>query len=366
MKPPTDSPSSKLGYSLRLDDAAVEQVVSAYPEEVRADVRWLATYVSERCNRQLSVLEGIVRKQGFATTANVFYKIFTGKYFVPDPKRPGKVIGSIPNFQQIIGRLSAAYRIERATGAIPFIETPTWTLISDYIDVRREPDRVCKFGVIIGPTGAQKTACFKEVVRRNNHGKTVHIEAPHTPSMSQFITDLAARYNASVWSNQENKLRQIYAAAMSLDRTIIVDNVQRLYNPKAAGNQPIFNFLQKLQDDSGCTVILSFTPDFERVLTTGADKGYFEQFEGRCGGRNSFLKLADNAEREDVLTIARSFGLAVADKGSDIEYLETLAHAKGRIRILFTALQEGAKEARAANQPFSIAHVRAVRGETGK
>lgn len=365
ISPGSPVPTNK-GYALRLDDAAIEAVVAQYPEEVRGDVRWLASYVRERCNGQLSVLEGIVRKQGFPTTANVFYKVFSGKYFTPDPKRAGKIIGSIPNFQQIIGRLSAAYLIERATGAIPFIETPTWTIISDYIDVRREADRVCKFGVIIGPTGAQKTACFKEVVRRNNHGKTVHIEAPHTPSMTQFITDLAARYNASIWSNQENKLRQIYAAAMLQDRTIIVDNVQRLYNPRAAGNQPIFNFLQKLQDDSGCTVILSFTPDFEKILTEGADKGYFEQFEGRCGGRNSFLRLAEHAERDDVLTIARAFGLQIAAKGADIEWLETLAHAKGRIRILFTALQEGAKEAKARGEDFAIEHIRAARGEEGK
>lgn len=349
------------GYKLRLDDGSIRDVAASYPPEVQEDVMWLAIYARERCSRQLSVLEGIVKKLGFSSSASIFYKIFTGRYFLPDPKRPGKIIGSVQNFAQLVGTLRSHYRIQQVTGKIPFIETPTWELIEDYITVRRAPDRICKFGVIIGPTGAQKSESFREYVRRNNHGKCVHLESPHSGSMSQFITDLAGKYGASVWSNQQNKLAMILDS-VDAKRTIIVDNVQRLYDVKAAGDQPVFNFLQKLQDDTDCTVILSFTPDFEKVMTKEMDRGYFEQFEGRTGGRGSFLHLDEKASRDDVLAIARGFDLRFDEK-ADIEYLEKLAHSPGRIRILFSALQDAQQLAQATGAALDIDHIREVRGE---
>lgn len=359
------APTKRGGNLLRLDDDAITKVIQAYPTEVHDDVLWLAVYVRERCNRQLSVLEGIAGKLKVSLRENLTYKIFTGRYFIADPQRPGRLIGSVPNFQQAVAKLRKEFRVEQSTGKIVFIETPTWQRVSDYIDVRRAPDRVCKFGVIIGPTGSQKTASLREYCTRNNHGTCVHIEAPHTPSITQFITDLAARYGASIWSNQENKLRTIYGAVTS-KRTIVVDNVQRLYVKRRGGDQPIFSFLQKLQDETGCTVILSFTPEFEKVLTDDLDKGYFEQFEGRVGGRKHFLRLEPLAERDDVLAIAAGFGLTIAKTGADIEYLESLAHSKGLIRILFNALQEGQQLAKASDETFTIEHVRAARGEEGK
>ena len=355
------APEKQQGYTLRLDDGAMQHIISGLPTEVQDDVMWLAIYLRERCNRQLSVLEGVTTKLGFSTTASVFYKILTGRYFKPDPKRKGKLIGSIPNFQQVVAKLRSHFRIEQVTGKIPFIETPTWETIENYITVRRAPDRICKFGLIIGPTGAQKSESFREYVRRNNHGKCVHLETPHRGSMTQFITDLAAKYGTSVWSNQANKLAQIYES-VDRSRTIIVDNVQRLYDAKAGGDQPVFNFLQKLQDDKDCTVILSITPDFEKMMTMEMDRGYFEQFEGRCGGRGAFLRLAEKASREDVLAICDGFALEF-DRQKDIGFLEKLAHAPGRIRILFAALQDAQALAKDEEKPLNISHVREVRGE---
>jgi hypothetical protein len=54
--------------------------------------------------------------------------------------------------------------------------------------------------------------------------------------------------------------------------TIFADNVQRLYRPGMGGDQPIFNYLQKLQDDTGCTVILIFANIFSGFLTQGLEE----------------------------------------------------------------------------------------------
>jgi AAA domain len=221
-------------------------------------------------------------------------------------------------------------------------------------------DRVCKFGAVVGVTGTQKSACFREYQIRNNHGACRHIEAPETASMAKFVDDLAMAIGVSRHTGQSEKVN-IITRSVNERQCLIVDNVQRLYKPKAHGDQPVFNFLQKLQDDTGCTIILSYTPDFTAVLEQGADSGYFEQFIGRMGGLRTAVRLPDFAPREDILMIAQSFGLKEASKHAT--YLEKVSRERGRIRILFEALQDARQFAQEDSKDLTIDYVKLARGE---
>ena len=347
---------------LRLDDKTVEAKTELYPEQVREPARWLAAFVREKCNRQISILAEKCKRLGFETDYSYWHKIICGKYFVTDPKT-NRLIGSPQNFLQVIEALRKNEKIEWRAGRPPFIETPTWEMVRDFIDKKRNPKRVNKFGGIVGPTGSQKSACFKQYRQLNNHGKVIHIEAPANGRMTDFLTDMAVAYGESASKTGEKK-RSAITQAVNETKCIIIDNVQRLYAPARGGEQPVFTFLQKLQDDTDCTVIMSYTPDFVRVLTAGMDRGYFEQFVGRMGGLKKTLVLPEFAPRGDILAIAESYQFKDADK--HIKYLELIAREPGRIRTLFEDLQEAQAEAAEANEPLTIEHLRLVRGEEDK
>lgn len=343
---------------LKLDDIVIEQKTAHYPEEAQEPARWLAGFVRENCNKQIAPLVERLKKIGHKTDYSLWHRILTGKYFQKDDA--GKITGSVNNFIQIVDALRAQARIEWRAGRPPFIETPTFHLITDYIDKKRQPERANKFGSIIGYTGTQKSASFKEYRSRNNHGKVVHVESPERASMNQFLTDLARQYVGYNLTRGNDKRARI-TANVNEHKCIIVDNVQRLYAEDAGANQTIFSFLQKLQDDTDCTIIMSYTPEFADVLTRGAGRGYFEQFIGRMGGLRKALVLPDFATRDDVLAIAAGFDLKEAK--SNVKYLEAISREPGRIRALFDDLQDAAQLAKADKKPLTIDYVRMVRSE---
>lgn len=346
-----------------LEASKIEATALLYPEEMREAFIWFAGYVCQECARNTEVVEAKTKALGFTVTAGTYVKILRGKWNRDKDGNEVSPILRLNNFLQIVERLRRDSVLSAQAGKVPFVMTPTAELIFDYIDTRRAPDRVCKFGLIIGPTGSQKTATFKQYCVQNNHGACVWVEAPVRGRLSQFITDLAAKYGVSIWfsiARKELKIRE----SVNSTKCIIIDNVQRLYNEDGRGSQEVFNFLQKLQDDTGCTIILCATPDFRGKFISGKDRGYFEQFEGRCGGEKEFLELEAYTPREDVLAIAKAFDLRDAEK--HVAYLEKLAGERGRVRILFNALQLARQRAEQQKAKLTIQHVRAVRDEEDK
>lgn len=345
-------------FQLHLEDATLASHAATYPESMRENFLWLGGFLREKCQRNLDALEAIMQKLGFKTTGGTISKIIVGRWSKDSEGNATAPIMSIANFNQLVDKLREHARIQQMAGKVPFVETETWEDFKAYVDVRRARDQVCKFGLVIGPTGSQKTACAKNYTMLNNHGTVKHIEAPDTPTMCKFVTDLAVAYGGSIWASNQAKIVRIHENVNDT-KTIIIDNIQRLYKPSQGWNQPIFNYLQKLQDDTGCTIILMCVPEFELTLTSGREKGYFEQFEGRCGGKDEFLLLPDWTPREDLLRIAAAFKLQDADK--HVAVLEGLAKQRGRIRILFNVLQKAKRRAESdGSRGLRIAHVKAV------
>lgn len=357
--PDNDPTRRRTQADARLDDATVEAKIQNYPEAVKESVMWLAAFMRERCSGRFDILLERARQLGFnKTTENYFYRVLTGRYF--QRGEDGKIAGSVENLSQIIDKLRAGVQLSERAGKTPFIETDTYSQIADLFDQVRSAETVCKFAVVIGPTGGQKTASAKHYCHLNNHGKCVHIEAPETPSLGTFLADLARRYGHSAWANAATLKRNI-SASVNDKKLIVVDNVQRLHVPGRRGNQPIFSYLQKLQDDTGCAIGLMFAADKAGFLTEGLEQGYFEQFEGRAGGRDQFLTLDEWMPREDLVQIATGYGLSTGK--ATIDYLESLSRKPGRCRILFNALQLAKRDAKAKNCKLTLELMRAVRGE---
>ena len=353
----TETQETKGG--IRLDTQTLEGRSLHLPESMREPFVWLGSYCREECNRNVEMLYDRFAAIGFNHDKTTWGKILRGLWNrdAAGNETPSPCLAE-EKFLKAVNALRSNARIKELGGRIPFIMTPTARRIHTYIDIKRAPDRINKFGVIIGPTGSQKSAATDEYQRRNNHGMVIKVESPETPNMNQFMTDLARCYGHN---SQDSYLRK-KAYVLSLvnsRRTIIVENVQRLYDQRQGDRQAIFSFLQKLQEDTGCTVVLTLTPVFEKTLLDGFQRGFFEQFEGRAGGRKNFLRLPDYPEDEDVLAIAKAFGLVDAE--DHVAELVKLARQPGRIRLLFEVFQDAKIEV--GNRKLTIDHIRDAAGD---
>lgn len=346
----------ELDYTLRFDDVTIERHAALLPEDMRDAFTWLVRYTRDECSRQVAILEKEFRKCGVQRDYNTWTKILKGQWnrHPNGTEREHPIINKEKLLEEI-NTLRNGVRVEAARGRVPFVMTSTAEAIFRFLEKKLLPERVNKFGVIIGPTGSQKTATFKEFCRQHNHGATVWVEAPE--NLSELLIRLARAFGGPAREPYDRSRQRIFDS-LNERRMVIVDNTQRLYKENRGSDQTIFNFLQRVQDETGCAVIMSITPAFERTLTEGMSRGYFEQFEGRSGGNKSFLRLPEYAPVEDVLAIAKAFGLRDAARHEKL--LVKLAQMRGRIRILFEVLQDAKILAEAEKKPLTVDYIREV------
>lgn len=328
----------------RRDLASYERGILHYPEAIRDRVRWLIGYWLEKCQGSHSALRAIGCKAGWDKSDEYYYNLLGGYNFKTPTgswKEGGKAWGEFMEIYAAVRRY--AEQAERQ-GRVQFIETPTYHCIANFITARRALNAVCKFGGIMHPTGAQSTACIKHYVTLNNHGAVTRVECPANKRLSTLQTKVAANFKVN-----ESDLRLGYKREAAIrdnvneSRTIIFDNAQNLYIDGKGWDQPMFNWLLELQEDTGFTPILNFTTDFADKLTAGRAAGYFEQFVGRMGGMKDVLTLPDYMPDADLRCIARAFGVK-AEAG--IEMMSKWSRQQGRCRILFQRLQRAQEFAR--------------------
>ncbi len=343
-----------LNGRVRLDTQTLEARAPRLPEIMREAFIWLGSFCREECAGEIDLLHKRFVDLGFTHDKTTWSKILRGMWNQDAAGKPTESpCLAEDKFLKAVSALQNDARIKELGGRIPFVMTPTAQRIFTFFDMKRAPDRVNKWAMLIGETGTQKTATINEYVRRNNHGSVVKVEAPETSSMVQFMTDVAACYGNTDRNGYLRKKTYVLSV-VNAKRTIIVENIQRLYNAGTGDRQPIFSFLQKLQEDTNCTVILTLTPVFERTLIAGLNKAFFEQFEGRAGGRKNFLRLDPYPGEEDVLAIAKAFGLQ--DAGRHAAALVQIAKQPGRVRYLFEVLQDA--KIMAGNGKLTISEVR--------
>ncbi|MFO1461241.1 MAG: AAA family ATPase [Verrucomicrobiota bacterium] len=344
----------------KFDERTIEDHALHLPEEMRDAYRWLATFTREECNRDIHRLTERFKIVGVYHDTTTWSKILRGFWNRNKDGNPlANPVISQEKFLTSVEALRTNVRAESLRGKIPFVETSTASSIMDFIELKCAPDRVNKFGVIVGPTGGQKTATFKEFTRRRNHGSTRWVEAPENGLLSDLLAQLSVTFGYSDRCTPGRK-RAILFSVIQPHHCLIIDNTQDLYR-QGSQEQPAFSFLRRLQEVTGCTIILSITTDFERTLMAGLIKGYFEQFEGRSGGRRKWLRLPEHAPEEDVVAIAQAFGLQDAKR--HVKELTEISREPGRIRRLFEDLQEAKILANASKSKLTIEHVREARGD---
>lgn len=369
--------------TVRLDDISLARHFAHYPEQLRELCMWLGSYIREECHRDLDLLVVRAQKLGVEFDKTTWSKVLRGRWNRDghDNELATPVV-SLPKIVRAIQLLRDDSRRREMDGKVPFVRTKTANTIIEWLDLKRMVDRVCKFGILVGETGTQKTATLQWYCREHNHGLCKLIESPATPSHSQFITELANAYGSP---RDINTLRKHHKIIESVNdtRTIMIDNAQRLYDPRLGGHQPAFHFIQKLQEDTGCTIILCLTPDGEKVLFQGSSSGFFEQFVGRAGGWRNFLRLPPYPSEEDVQAIAEAFGvqgldeettmvvqkiakgqrLEVSEPCTVLQYLTAVAREPGRIRQLFEDLQTAKIRAERMKARLTIKHIKHARKE---
>ena len=371
---------------IRWDDVTIQNEAAHFPQELRFDFTWLKTYTRDVCARDIDRMVDAFKKVGVFHDKTTWSKILRGLWQknAKGHKRPSPI--SPENLMTAVDALRTGVRAEAIRGQVPFVTTTTSKGIFDYIDICRAPGRVNGFGVIVGPTGSQKTATFKEYRLQRNHGSTRWFEAPENGAMMEFVTRLSGDLSAQTASD---KKKAHLLKALKPGITIIIDNCQDLFRQEKDDRQPAFSYLRRLQDETGCTFILSFTPTGIHMVQKAT--AYWEQFEGRSGGSRKWHRLPDFAPEADVLQIAAAFGLVSAVEHlerlpkitgrtdderetdplalaklkpaakQDLKALVKISQEPGRIRRLFEDLQDA--KLRAGSEALTLDHVKEARGE---
>jgi hypothetical protein len=352
-----NAPEDRL--TIRKDLAHFEARIAHYPDEVKEDATWLYQFNQSQFTGHYSLLAALVRKEAKMDLSDqYFYQVLGGKYFRRDPKDSKKILGSVDRFREVVEWLRRWAVFNSDAGGMPFVETPTWKELDDYITAKRAPENPCKFGAVSGSTGTGKSRMLKRWALLNNHGNTAHVEAPSSGRLPRFQMKLGAQFGIPLTAETHERLVRL-AECVTSKRTIIVDNVQKLYNPKSGANQAVLNYLQELQDDTGCTIILSWTPVFTSTLTEEANARYFEQFIGRLGGIDTIHVLPEFAPVADLRAIQDKMQIGGGAKA--IEMMRRWSREPGRLRILFQRLHLARLEAndeKSAN--IKLSHLEAV------
>ncbi len=342
---PADDSDPELGTDLgtrltiRKDIAQFESSIAHYPAEVMEDVAFINQIVLQDLNGHYKLLPPLLRKEGkIEVSEDYAYRLLSGRQFRLERMQAGKVPGG-PTGLALVKEIAEFLRrwvvFNSEAGGLPFVETPTWRELDAYIDAVSAPENPCKFGAICGSTGTGKSRMLKRRQLLHNQGKTAHVEAPSSGRLSRFQMKLGAAFGIPISSGTSERLVRL-GKCLTNKRTIIVDNVQKLHNERRGADQPVLNYLQEINDDTGCTIILSWTPVFGQTLADPTNTQYFEQFIGRFGGLDNVLTLPEYAPMADLRAIADK--LRVAGGKASLEVLRRWSREPGRLRILFRRL----------------------------
>ena len=346
------------------DDPHIEAEMQLFPKELAESFRWLKVFVRDECKRDVDVLVSRAKDQGVTIDKTNWVRVLKGrwKHDADGNELPNPYV-SATNLLQAITAVQKQVRVELLQGGMPFVETSTFHTIRRCVEKAMKKDRVNRFRVIVGPTGTQKTASYKELVNRNPHIKW--LESADNGSLKEFIIRLAVKCGASrniSYGPARAKIFESLQPHNGQPKCVIVDNMQDMVKSdkklvamgKNIETQPAYQFLRSLQDETGCAIVWSITPENEDQMFN-AQSIYLEQFEGRAGGRGNFLRLSNYPPKADVVLIAKTLGLKDAEKHGDA--LLQVAKSRGRIRFYFEILQEAKDEAAFDEKEFTMEYV---------
>jgi len=335
-----------------MSQAEHENVVRArVPDELQEAVIWLGMFLTSRCQNSKARLRHIAKDAGFSQSLDYFTQVLDGRYFIYNPNLGAK---GRANIAAMVEALQEWDRRKQNTALVNFAATSLYEGIINYITAKRVLDTVCKWGAIIGHNGLGKSTALQKFKDDNNHKQTVYIEAPTARTLTDLQFKLCECYNIVNRRITRKEMERELRDNISESKTIIIDNAQRLWNRANQQDQMCLNWLQEIQDDTKCTIILSWTPvsDMHKAMSD-ENVLHLRQFVGRIGGLEEFHILPEKIPAEDVKLIAReSFLLHPALWTEHKEALLKLARGPYNLRPFCLALQKARRRATAAESKY--------------
>ncbi len=332
----------------------VEGLTANYPEEVRQDVLDLYKYMLDKCQGNRKVLAANLQTLGVAKSDNYFFKLFSGGWI-----EKGVFTASIDAIRAMAKAVRDAEIGRLTSGIIPHTETDIVRLMRNAIDAVRQKDNICKWLYVVGSTAGQKSYSARYYAASRQSRDTFYMESPATSNlmplasrMSKFLgcPESVATYRKVQWVEDNAKPNHCF----------IIDNAQRMYDPRRGMTQPTFSFLQAVQDITKCAIVLIFVDEatgedsLSRVMN-GKSRGFFDQFIGRGGGEDQILRLPNFSSDRDLLAFAKSAGFKSSeDRRAILPFLKYLDRRRGRMRIPLRALQAAARFAASQNRAVEV------------
>ncbi|WP_414664875.1 AAA family ATPase [Horticoccus sp. 23ND18S-11] len=190
--------------------------------------------------------------------------------------------GTLPIYDDIVERIEGYRKIVRERNGIirtEFVETPISQLIWAGLDYAVANNSIT---LIEGDSGHGKTITTDVWAKmdRNNHGKTVRVEANAVGGTRVFLGEICK----AVGANKNlgiGQMRDAIFRAFNPHRMLIVDEAARLLPKDTRTTPEKVEFLRELHDRRGCALALIATSRLEDELNKS---GYlFEQVLGRIG-----------------------------------------------------------------------------------
>ncbi len=334
----------------------IEEIKSAiikYPPQAQEHVLTLAQFMNTHCDGSESRLAAQFNAT-YGYSQNFFYKLFSGRWF---NEKLGKLqvdLNKLAKLAEDAEKITIGGTID---GAIPHVDTDSVREMRDAIDSIRPESNICKWLMVCGTTGAQKSYAAKYYAL--THPDVFYLESPTVPSiceLSMIIGEVVPECRSDF---SGARLRREIIKNVKPKNCFIFDNAQRMYDPHKKLNQPLFGFLQALQDTTKCSIVLIFVDEATgesslRRVAFGKDKGYFEQLVGRAGGEDSILFLPEIPSDSDLLAFAKATGFKTPEtRRAMLPILRRLARQQGRLRVVLSALQTAARFAIAQKREIS-------------
>lgn len=339
------------------DDAHIDAEAAFFPGELEDLYRRVKRKAREECAGDMGRVRDAFAKLGAGRDKTTWSRIFKQGRWNHDSAGnplPSPIVAAKKLAEDFRAFLSST-RVELFRNKLPFSETQIWQIVNNYIAKKMQPERVNKFGVILGPTGLQKSASFRELAERNTNIK--HMECAENMSANQLISMLAYKYGVSIYRNSTEK-RFAVLENFGPEKCIVFDNTQDIYSMKVTDKFSEFlKFCRWLQDERHGTIIWSITPQEEDAIFP-KESVFMEQFEGRAGGRDGFLRLPNQNPKADFVTIATDLGMKDAEKHAAL--LQQIGTMRGRIRTFYEILQEAKTAADADKSRLTAGHIEAA------
>lgn len=250
----------------------------------------------------------------------------------------GALKGTLADYEDLVGRIEGYRRIARERSGIiqtEFTENPISQLIWAGLDYAVANQSIT---LVEGESGHGKTiACnVWRKLDKNNHGKTVMVEAPAIGGTRVFLGEICKAIGANK-NMGIGQMREAIFRAFNPHRTLIVDEAARLLPKDLRTTPEKIEFLRELHDRRGCSLALIAT---RRLGDQLHESSYlFEQVLGRVGmpirlpsllGEDNFRPIVVQYFSKPSKNLLTACGQLANDQ---------LARQKGRLRLLSQVLR---------------------------